>query len=190
MKYSRLIIGLLMLLTLTGCVSIDGMNSKFREVDNVWTIENQKLDAKYYHRTVDATYEVTFDAVIKTFNDLGLPVNKSSFEKGYVITRNAAPKPLSKEQWAEVREIENPKVKEISWMVEIQKNPKDQFVTIKASIENHGNQTDVNLDYYLDAPKYEDMGMIPPRQAPPHAVKLVSKMFWDKFEKNILNKEQ
>lgn len=181
MKYTIL----LFTLFLSGCITINDINENFKKADTAWLLENQKLPEHQLKRTVNAPYEKVFSALKETFFALNMPISKQSIDKGFILSKNKAPNPLSPEQWAEVRGIENPKLSDISWMLTIAEEPEDQFVIIKASIKGDGNQSTISLDYYLEAPKLEDMGLIPMNQAPPHAVKIMTEMFWNKFNQKL-----
>jgi hypothetical protein len=184
MNKSSFVIGFIIVVVLSGCVSMGDINNAFRDVDAAWEKENKKQAERLY-REVDSNYKSTFDAVEKTFNNLNMPIVKSSTDKGYIMSRTDAPKPLSNAQWAEVREIENPKLKNISWMLTLEEDPSDYIVTIGAQITKSKHKMEVTLNYYLEMPKYEDMGYIPSQQIPPHALVLMSDMFWKEFHKNI-----
>jgi predicted small secreted protein len=176
---------------LSGCMTIEGMNSDMRKIDTAWSLESQKYGAGQLHRLVSADYETTFNAVKKTFTDLQMSIDKVSTEKGFLISKNEAPKPLTITQWNEVRELENPKLSKIAgWMYSIPEHPKGQFVTIKASVKSVDNQSEISLDYFLEIPEYEDMGIIPPKHVAPHAVKLASEMFWKQLEANLAHTKQ
>lgn len=172
-------------LVFTGCMSVEGINSDLAKIDKVWDVENKSAIAQRTH-IVNADYNTTFKAVEKTFTDLDLPVVKSSPEKGFVVGKNEAPKPLTEEQWKQVVEVENPRMHSIAgWMYSLDDNPKGQFVNAKASVESVDNKTKVTLDYYINFPEYEDMGIISPKNVAPLAEKLACQAFWEKLDKNI-----
>ena len=70
-------------------------------------------------------------------------------------------------------------------LMKLPKKSKGYFVTIRASVESANEQSVVSLDYYLEMPKYEDMGIIPSREAPPHAVTLMSELFLRQLNYNL-----
>ena len=184
MRQFTLLVALVFLLS--GCISIEGINEKFRTVDQAWSIENQSNEAEQRYYQANADFGTTYAALRNSFVDLDMPIDKESSVEGFVVSRNEAPHPLSLAQWEEVREIENPKMRElVGSLMSLPKKSVGYFVTIRASIEPAGNQSTVSLDYYLEMPKYEDMGIIPSREAPPHAVTLMSEMFWRQFEYNL-----
>lgn len=184
MKKLSSIMGFFFIIVLSGCVSMSDVNNAFRDVDTAWEKENKK-QIERLHREVESNYKSTFDALETTFNNLNMPIIKSSIDKGYIMSRTDAPKPLSVLQWAEVRKIENPKLKNISWMMTLEENPSGYIITIKAQIFKLENRMNVTLEYYLEMPKYEDMGYIPSNQVPPHSLILMTEMFWDEFDKNL-----
>jgi len=183
MRKIKILLGLYYILLLTGCTGM--INDSLRAVDTAWEIENQQQPEKLSNRIVNASYEDVFDAVKKTYNDLGMPIEKYSFEKGFIVSRNPVPKPLSKTQWESVREIENPKLKKITSLITLSEKPEGNFLITNFTLKKLGSQTDVNLSYYLDMQVLADMGYIPIKEAPPHAVKLVSEILWNKLDENL-----
>lgn len=182
-KIISILLGVVVISMLSGCTGM--INDSFRKVDNAWLIENQQQAEKQRSRTFNENYTQVFKAVEMTYNDLNMLITKDSFEKGFVISRNEAPKPLTRTQWEEVRKIENPKLIKITSLISLAEKPEGQFVIIKSTIKKIGNQTSVELEYYLDMPEYEDMGYIPIKEAPPHAVKLMTEMYWDQLDTNL-----
>jgi hypothetical protein len=152
----------------------------------VWQLEYQKTEEDFRFRVVDAEFDVTYDAVRKTFLDLGLPIQKSSIESGAIIAENEAPAPLTADEWKEVARIENPRVKELGgWYFYLPDDPKGYVVTVRASLRRLPQKTFVLLDYELDSPKYRALGYTPSRAAPPLAVQLGSTKFWSHLEKRL-----
>src|ERR1700682_1516929 len=103
----------LLVLVLTACVSRGDIDAGFRRIDRAWQLEYQQTEDEYRFRVIDAEFAPSFEAVRKTFLDLGLPIQKSSLEGGVIVAENAAPAPLSLDEWKEVARAENPRVKEI-----------------------------------------------------------------------------
>ena len=171
----------------TSCISIASINEDFRKVDALWTAENAEYTAERFPHRLDAPIEDAYEALRATFADLGLAV--ASQDRGereaVLVTKNEAPHPLSQDQWEEVREIENPRTKEISWVLSIPSDPSGYLVTTKVVLVADGDQTLLSVDYYLEMPEYEDMGIIPSRQAPPSAVRMFSSMLLERTEANL-----
>lgn len=182
----RITASIILLFFLSGCVSIDSINEKFRIVDAAWAVENQSKEAEQQHFAVNVDLDAAFAAVRQTFIDLDMPIDKESREDRYVVSRNESPHPLSLAQWEEVRQVENPKMRElVGSLMSLPKNSKGYFVTIRAAVETVNDGSVVSIDYYLEMPKYEDMGIIPSREAPPRAVTLMSKMFLNQLNYNL-----
>lgn len=177
-------------IAISGCLSIPEMNSKFSEIDRAWLLEYQKHEDLYRFRVVDIPYSQSFSKVKQTFNQLGLPVTSANFNNGVIVASVNAPTPLSKEEWLQVREIEQPRVREIGgWMFYIAKDPKDYIITVRARLKAVGEKTLILLEYELDMPEYREMGLIPNRVAPPSAVKIGSLKFWSILD-SLLNSEK
>jgi hypothetical protein len=173
-----------LLILLTGCVSIDGLNADLAKIDQIWEVDNRAAIAQRSH-IANADYNTTFKAVEQTLSDLHMPIVKSSIEKGFITSKNEAPTPLTIEQWQQVREVENPRMQNVSWMFSLPEDPKGQYVNTKVSIKSAGNQSTVNLDYYINVPEYDDMGLVTPKNVAPLAEKLACESFWKQLEKNL-----
>jgi len=171
---------------LSGCASIPEINAGFQRIDRTWQLEYQKTEDEYRYRVIEAPLLTTYEQVKKTFLDLGMPIQKSSLKDGIIIAENAAPTPLTQEEWLQIREIEEPRVKEIGgWMFTINKDPSGYIVMVSASLKEIQNKTLVLLNYRLRMPKYESMGMTPSKHAPPLAVQLGSIKFWNQLKQNL-----
>ncbi len=171
--------------SLTGCMSIEGMNADLAKIDQVWGGENKLVSAQRV-RTVDTDYNTAFKAVEKTLIDLQMPIVKSAPDKGFITAKNEAPKPLTKEQWKQVVDAENPRMHDVAgWMYSLADDPKGQFVNTKVAIESTGNQTKVSLDYFINVPEYDDLGLITPKNVAPLAEKLACEAFWLQLNKNL-----
>jgi hypothetical protein len=178
---------LILILSLSGCVTIEGMNADLLRIDKAWDVENKAAIAQRSH-LFNEDYNTSFKVVEQTLFDLRMPIVKSSVEKGFITSKNEAPTPLTLEQWKQVGKIENPKVSDVAgWMYSLPDDPKGQFVNTKVSIEATGNQTKISLDYFINIPEYDDMGLITPKNVPPLAEKLACEVFWKQLNKNFSN---
>ena len=173
-------------LLIAGCISLESINAKFRDIDAVWLVDNEQFIGEYFPYKVNADFETTYKALKRAFWDLNMPIDKESPEDGYFLSRSEAPTPLSADQWEEVRRIENPRLKEIAgWMITLPKKSEGYFVTVKAMVSSHGESSDVSFDYFMEMPEYEDMGLIPGRQVAPHALKLASELIIAQLDENV-----
>jgi|688.fasta_scaffold237212_2 hypothetical protein len=171
---------------LTGCISVEKINSDLKKVDIYWGNEISTSNEVTLHRDLDHSYDKTFSAVLKTFADLGLTVTKSSIESGLILTRDEAPKPLTQDEWEKVIDIENPKLKNITWLLQLPDEPKEQYVIISATIQKIApNKTKLDIGYFLNVPKYDEIGLITPKNVAPTAVKFASRKIWDGIDKNL-----
>ena len=111
---------------------------------------------------------------------MNLPIPESSATSGKVVARNAAPAPLSIEEWKKVKTEEEPRMKELGgWFFILKDDPKEYFIKISAIVRPlSDNKTLVVLDYELDAPALARQGIVPSRRAPPAAVMFGSIKFW------------
>jgi hypothetical protein len=170
---------------LCGCMSIEGMNTDLAKIDQAWEVDNKAAIAQRSH-LVNADYKTTFKAVEKTLNDLHMDVVKVSTDKGFIMSKNEAPTPLTIAQWQQVRTVENPRMSNVAgWMYSLAEDPKGQYVNTKVSIQSTENKSTINLSYYINVPKYDDMGLITPKNVAPLAEKMACEIFWKQLDINL-----
>ena len=187
-KIRRLVCLLVALpICLSGCVSIPEINAGFRRIDMVWDLDYQKTEDDYRVRVIEAPYPIAYEALKKTFLDLNMPLIKQSIGDGVMVVRNAAPTPLTLEEWKEVKRIEEPRMKEVGgWFFVLKDDPKSYFVTVAAAMKPlDAGKTLVVMDYELDAPELRAMGVQPSRRAPPSAVRFASLKLWIGLNKRL-----
>ena len=82
-------------LALSGCVTVDDINTAFRRVDRQWQLDYQRTEDELRWRVIEADLPTAYKAVRLTFLDLGLPIKKESFDDRTIIAENEAPLPLT-----------------------------------------------------------------------------------------------
>jgi hypothetical protein len=93
---------LLLIASLSGCVSLADINTAMSRIDREWQLEYQRSSEELRYRVVEAQYATVFNAMRQTFLDLGMPVQSSSTSDSFVEAENNAPAPLSAEEWKEI----------------------------------------------------------------------------------------
>lgn len=167
------------LLALQGCISVPEINSKMRQIDIAWELENQKLADSHRIRALNLPKEQTMKTLKKVFLELGMPLDGFSPRTGIIQTVSVAPTPLTKNEWEEIRKIENPKMQKIAGsMFYLPKIPDKYFLVIRATVVGNNEVSVVKLDYELRNPEYAAQGIIATRRAPPMAVQLGSMKIW------------
>jgi hypothetical protein len=173
---------LIYLLTFTGCITIADINDSVRRLDRLWLLEYQRTEDEYRYRVIEADSATTYRAVRSTLLDLGLAIQKSSTDPLFVTAESQASTPLSKEEWLEVRRIENWKLSQTEpWYMQLVEDPNDYIVTIQATMKPLKDSTLVIFDYTLDSPKLRRAGINPNKYAPPTAVRIASEKFWNRL---------
>ena len=178
-------------LLMTGCIDKSAINADFKQMDHTWGIENNQSSSDLRHELISTNKEDAVRLVEKTFDDLGMTVVNSSAQGGYVLSKSEAPIPLSEEEWESVREIENPKLAEsFGWMIRIESDPSAHFVIVKASItELNASDSVVQLEASMEMPVYVNMGLVPFKEIPPHALKIAADKIWTQLDKNLQAKQ-
>ena len=180
---------LILLLGLAGCININKINTNFRRIDEAWLLDYQKTEDEYRCRIVAADKIETAKALRAAFIALNMPVKEDNLDNGSITSVVEAPRPLTKDEWKSVAEVETPRMKSIAgWMFTLPDNPKGYFITIRANFQEIKEVgTIVLLNYRLDNPEYRKLGIEPSECAPPDAVRLGSLKFWRTLD-DILQK--
>ena len=174
-------------IVLTGCVSIQDINSGFYRIGKAWQLENQRTEDEYRYRVIESDPITVFEATKKTFLALGMPVQSSDLEAGVLFAENVAPAPLTQEEWLEVKKIETPQLKELGGQLfYFSDNPKAYVITVRAQIKPlKGGNVLLIVDYLMSSPELKRIGVQVTPQAPPSAVKFGSAKFWNQLDKEI-----
>lgn len=185
-KYIATMVLLALLSVLNGCVTISDINEAYFRLGRAWQLDNQKMEDEYRYRVIDASYLDAFIAARKVFIALDMPIQVSDLKKGIVIAENVAPKPLTKEEWLTIKEIETPRLKEIGGLFfYFQDDPKDFTITVKATLKPLDNGVLIILDYIMDSRMLRRHGIIPTPYCPPSAVAFGSAKFWKTLQDEL-----
>ena len=167
-------------------MSIPELNSKMRQIDLIWGTEAQRLEDNYRTRAINMSKRETISILSKTFNELDMMIQSQSLNRGYVEAVATAPKPLTNEEWEEVRKVENPRLREIvGGLAFLPAKPDKYFITITARVVGNESISVIRLDYHLRNPEYEAMGIRPSQKAPPEAIKIGSSKIWSIFNEKV-----
>ncbi len=183
----RIAVLLVTSLLLISCMDKGAINADFKRMDQTWGAENRLAVSDSKHKLLSTNKEDAVRLVEKTFMDLGMTVVNSSVQSGYVLSKSEAPTPLSEEEWESVRAIENPKLAEyVGWMISIERDPSAHFVIVKATIaEINNTDCEVILDASMEMPKYANMGLVPFKEIPPHALNIATNKIWTQLNSNV-----
>lgn len=193
MKYftrRTFIIGITSSFALAGCVSPSEIANYSEMLDNIWLAEFQKSAREQHFRIIEmdslSTYESAKDALL----ELGMPIVGEKPIEGIILSSANAPSPLSHDEWRQVVEMENPRVKSISdGTMYLDENPKDFFIDVEVVVKRiKKNLTRVSLKYRLRNPSYASMGFQLPKYAPPQAALLGSLRYWKALDLAILKR--
>lgn len=172
-------------LSLISCMDKGAINADFQRMDQRWSAENSQESSNVKHLLKSVGTADAVRLVEKTFVDLGMTVVNASAQDGYVLSKSKAPLPLNEEEWEAVRDIENPKLAEtVGWLIRIESDPSAHFVIVKASIKELQNDCEVELAASMEMPVYVNMGLVPFKEIPPHALKIATNKIWTQLDKN------
>ena len=175
---------------LSGCVSIQDINSGYFRLGRAWQLENQKFEDEYRYRVISTDYLIAFEAIRKTFIALGMPVQSSDLSGGTIYAENIAPAPLTREEWLEVKRIETPRLKEIGGkLFSFSDDPKTYIMTVRATLKQlRDGRVLISLDYNMRSDEQRRIGIDVTPHAPPAAVRFGSAKFWDQLEREVKSK--
>ena len=185
--YARALTSLVLVIVLTGCVSIQDINSGYYRIGKTWQLENQRNEDEYRYRVIESDPITVFEATKKTFLALGMPVQSSDLEAGVLFAENVAPAPLTQEEWLEVKRIESPRLKEIGGQLfSFPEKPKAFVITVRAQVKPlKGGNVLIIVDHVMSSAEYKRIGVQVTPHAPPSAVKFGSAKFWNQLDKEI-----
>jgi len=164
---------------LAGCAA--QLQKGMDTLESAWEKENtaliSKLGTKYYKLDPVKAQK----AMLIAFTNLGMIIEQQDSNTGFIVAKANAPRPLSTEEWARIRETEEPKARKISGLY-LTLNAQNSDVIINSFIIPRESDIQINLRFRT---KYtgNTHGLIIGHQPPPEAVKLGTAKIWNEFEK-------
>lgn len=178
---------------LTGCLGeiVKGEQRAMERINSTWEVENRKLLKTAGVRIYKIPKKKAFQAMSVTLNELGFIIENLDFTTGIILARASTPTPLSVDEWAQVKKIEEPRMREITAqeagdfaadLVTLSSNNSDIFLNVLMLEREVDLQ--ITLNFQL---KYTGgFRMIPHHGIPPEAVKYGLRKAWDHFERVAL----
>ena len=182
---------IVILVTITGCVSIPEINRTMSEIDSGWATENAALMRNNGHRTIKTSRRTAFDALLESIIDMGMLITKQDYDDGIITARGLIPRPLSEEEWRNVKAIHDPKMQEYaatrhsSFTAKVFRLADSNFLTwMNAVITEVDGGVKISLSYQMEwiGPKSE---FAYGKEPPPAAVKLGLNKAWRLLESNL-----
>jgi len=189
---SKLSFNVLVMLLISGCATIQDVNLARMHINNVWRSEDQKIKLDIGTKTFDASYDMTYEAVIRTLLKLGFLIEKQKTEAGVIYAIAQAPTPLSEAEWNEVKMVEEPKTKKMASQylglssIFAGLHTDGVEVHVLSFIQPADKGTRVSFEYILLDHKAEAMGLNPKTYAPPTAARIGTVKAFKELDQQML----
>lgn len=180
------------IIILSGCVDLEAAQRALDRIDSTWDVDNKKLLKTAGVRNYDISKKEAFQAMVITLTELGFIVKNQDLDSGFVYASAPIPTPLTKDEWAQVKTTEEPRMQEIATqeagsmvgsMFVLSDTNFDTLVNALLLERTSGVQITMNFQMEYTGPKsLVGYG----HQPPPEAVKFGIQKFWDHYERVAL----
>ncbi len=176
----KLMAMVLLAFSLSGCVSMEQIQSQLNKLDVAYRAENEKLIASMGTRYYKLDKEQAQSAMLLALTNLEMSIESQDAKTGFINARGTMPRPLSKDEFDRAWAIEKPRAKEISGLDLSMTGQSD--VIINTFIIQRENDLQINIRFRT---KYtgNTYGLVISDQAPPEAVRIGYPKIWNEFEK-------
>lgn len=176
----KLMAVVLLAFSLSGCVSMEQIQSQLNKLDVAYRAENEKLIASMGTRYYKLDKEQAQSAMLLALTNLEMSIESQDAKTGFINARGTMPRPLSKDEFDRAWAIEKPRAKEISGLDLSMSGQSD--VIINTFIIQRENDLQINIRFRT---KYtgNTYGLVISDQAPPEAVRIGYPKIWNEFEK-------
>lgn len=185
-------ISTVLLVIISGCVSMQQMQNGMDEIDSFWGEVNHKIISSNGSRVYSKELDQCLDAARKTVIQLGFTIKE---ENNTSITAIAlTPAPFTKDEYKAIKAIEEPMMQAIAANhvgkfysnIYVLDKGGEFYVTTKVNItpEKVKNKTLVQISFRID-PKEEIKGFIYGHNPPPESVRKGLDKLWNAFESNL-----
>jgi len=175
---------------LTGCVGMSQINEGVNAVNDAWKQENTNLLKTAGTRTYDISKKEGFDAMVMALSDLGFMLEEAIYETGLIFGVAPAPTPLTEEEWAEAKKIDQASMQAIAAPVVgsataslFRMDGSGDGVAINVHLLERKDDLQVSIRLFLDH-KESDKGL-GGKQIPPTQLKLGLAKTWDAYERSL-----
>ena len=196
MKYiSILTFNVILLVLISGCISMQQMQNGMNEIDAFWGEANQKIISSkgtrsYPNRTIDC-----WNAAKESAIQLGFTITEES--KNSLLTAQAlTPTPFTVDEYKAIKTIEEPMMQAIAanHVGKFYSNfyyldeGGEFYVTVKVQISPEADdKSSVRVAFRID-PKEDIKGFIYGHNPPPESVRKGLEKWWYVFENNLIKK--
>ena len=196
MKFiARMVFNVILLVLISGCISMQQMQNGMDEIDLFWGEANQKIISSkgartYPNKTLDCWYAAKESAI-----QLGFTITEES--NNSIFTAQAlTPTPFTVDEYKTIKAIEEPMMQAIaanhvgkfySNFYYLDEGGKF-YVTIKVHITPEiEDKSSVRVSFRID-PKEDIKGFVYGHNPPPEAIRKGFEKWWYAFESNLIKK--
>ena len=176
----KLILMIIFTFSISGCVSLDQVQSQLNKLDVVYRLENEKLIASLGTRYYKLDKEQAQSAMLLALANLEMSIESQDSKTGFINARGTMPRPLSKDEFDRAWAIEKPRAKEISGLDLSMSGQSDVIINTFIIQRDHDLQINIRFRTKYTGNTY---GLVISDQAPPEAVKIGYPKIWNEFEK-------
>lgn len=184
-------ISAILLALISGCISMQQMQSGIDEIDSFWGEVNQKILSANASRVYSNEIEQCMEAAKKTATQLGFTIIEES--EGFLTIRALTPTPFTKDEYRAIKDIEEPMMQAMA------ANHVGKFYSAFFTLDDKGifyitatvgmkksfsDKTHVRIEFKLH-PKKEPKGYIYGTNPPPESVRKGLDKWWNTFESNL-----
>lgn len=188
----RMIVALVAALLATGCADPGALQRAVDRVDSSWSVANTDLKKTAGVRFYRLPKKRAFQAMLITLNELGYVVQNLSYETGFIVAQAPIPTPLTKDEWAAVKRVEEPRMQLIAAQ-EVGRSTAGMFKLYDTNFETVVNVVmlerarDIRISFGFLMRYTGPRTLVAYRQQPPpEAVKYALRKAWDHFERVAL----
>ena len=140
---------------------------------------------------VNATRELSVDAIAGAFRALGFNVHQTDRMRGRVVAVAAAPTPLSMDEWDRASAVEAPRMRAIARetlpVTSLFMTLHDDEVQVHAAaaVESAGGGATVTIEYTIVDEKAQRYGIRGAEQAPPAMARIGYQKAWREFNNQL-----
>lgn len=168
------------------------MQDAIDRVDSTWSVANGDLKKTVGVRIYKLPKKRAFQAMLIALNDLGFVVQNLSYESGFIVAKAPIPTPLSKSEWAAVKQVEEPRMRAIAASVVGTEGARrfrlhDNNFEIILNVVMLERARDLRISFGFQMVYTGPARAVAYRQQPPpEAVKYAMVKAWDRFERIAL----
>ena len=173
------------------CVTDKTYNRAVLDVMSSWKALNEKTLEGLGTRFFRATKKQGFLAAQLATRQIGMIVEKESYETGFLLATSTAPTPLTMDEWKVVQDADTRAVRAIlgkhsvimGWFYTLEPASKDLLANVFVTEKDEGIEVSIGIRLRSTKKTSDKIARL---EAPPTAVPIGLRKFWAVFEKELI----